>query len=265
MVKNWLDRKGLHYIESLTEVEKQACGTVQGLIDTPARKSRPQYNERIQSLQFRQLCGHEGENAKEWMGRIGVAMAECNYKEIDCQLKEQFIHGLNDKMVVDKVIRELTTKSSSDQMTSEDMLIWAKRVEAQRMQAVILSDITESQRFDQVKVAKQQAAQRATHRASPHRLCRYCGSVHALRQFPAYGKTCTGCRKLGHFKKVCQSRKDHAVHEVEVDVSQDEGEIEEVSINLDNKQLLISAQLETQVGENTIKIPYKIDTGSVGT
>ena len=33
-------------------------------------------------------------------------------------------------------------------MTSEDMLIWAKRVEAQRMQAVILSDITESQRFD---------------------------------------------------------------------------------------------------------------------
>ena len=28
MVKNWLGRKGLHYIESLTEVEKQACGTL---------------------------------------------------------------------------------------------------------------------------------------------------------------------------------------------------------------------------------------------
>ena len=85
-------------------------------------------------------------------------VVECNYKEIDHQLKEQFIHGLNDKMMLDKVIRELTTKSSSDQMTSEDVLLWAKRVEAQRMQAAILSDITESQRFDQVKVAKQQAA-----------------------------------------------------------------------------------------------------------
>ena len=97
MVKNWLDRKGLYYIESLTEVEKQACDTLQGLIDTLAKKFRPQYNETIKSLQFRQLCRHEGENVQEWMGRLQVVVAECNYKEIDCQLKEQFIHGLNDK------------------------------------------------------------------------------------------------------------------------------------------------------------------------
>ena len=70
--------------------------------------------------------------------------------------------------MLDEVIRELTTKSSNDQTTSEDVLIWAKRVEAQRIQAAILSDITDFQRFNKVKVAKQQAAQRATHRASPH-------------------------------------------------------------------------------------------------
>ena len=70
VVKNWLGRKGLHYIKSLTEVEKQACGTLQGLIDTLAKIFGPQYNETIKSLQFRQLCRHEGENAKEWMGRL---------------------------------------------------------------------------------------------------------------------------------------------------------------------------------------------------
>ena len=37
MVKNWLGRKGLHYIESLAEAVKQACGTLQGLIDTLAK------------------------------------------------------------------------------------------------------------------------------------------------------------------------------------------------------------------------------------
>ena len=168
MVKNWLGRKGLHYIESLTEVEKQACGTPQGLIDTLAKTFRPQYNEIFKSLQFRQLCRQDGENTEEWMGRLQVAAAEYNYKEIDCQLKEQFIHGLNDKMMLEEVIRELTTKGSNDQTTSEDMLIWAKTVKAQRMQAVILSDITNSQRFDQEKVAKQEAGQRATYRASPH-------------------------------------------------------------------------------------------------
>ena len=50
--------------------------------------------------------------------------------------------------MLDKVIRELTTKGSNYQTTSEDMLIWAKRVEAQRMQATIPSDITDSQRFN---------------------------------------------------------------------------------------------------------------------
>ena len=74
--------------------------------------------------------------------------AECNYKGLDCQLKEQFIHGLNNKMMLDEVIRELTTKGSNDQAISEDLLIWAKRVEAQRLQAVIQSDITDSQRFN---------------------------------------------------------------------------------------------------------------------
>ena len=44
------------------------------------------------------------------MGRLRVAAAECNYKELDCQLKEQFIHGLNDKAMLDEVIRELTQR-----------------------------------------------------------------------------------------------------------------------------------------------------------
>ena len=91
--------------------------------------------------------------------------------------------------------------------------------------------------------------------------------MYAPRQCPAYGKMCAGCSKLGHFKKVCQSRKDCAVHEVEVEVSQEDDEIEEVSINsvyLNNKWLLITADLETQVRENTVKVLYKRDTGSEG-
>ena len=108
MVKNWLGRKGLHYLESLTEGEKKACDTLQGLID----KCRPQYNKTIKSLQFRKLCRSEGEHAEEWMGRLCVVAAVCNYKEIYCQLKEQFIHGLNDKNMLDEVIRELTIKVS---------------------------------------------------------------------------------------------------------------------------------------------------------
>ena len=138
-----------------------------------------------------------------------------------------------------------------------------QKIEAQRVQVAMLSDITKSQKFDKVKVAKKQA----THPASPNQLCRYCGSSHALRQCPVYGKMCIGCRKMGHFKKVCWSRKDCAVHEVGVEIVQEEGIIEEVSINsvyLNNKRSLITAQLEMQVGNNALKVQYKIDTGSEG-
>ena len=75
LVKNCLGRKGLHYIESLTETEKQASSTLQGLFGTLAKKFRPQFNETIKSLQFRKLYRFEGESAEDWMGRLCVAAA----------------------------------------------------------------------------------------------------------------------------------------------------------------------------------------------
>ena len=83
IVKNWLGRKGLHYIESITEAEKQARGTLQGLIDTLSAKFQPQFNETIKLLQFRKVCRVEDESTEEWMGCLCMAAAECGYKEID--------------------------------------------------------------------------------------------------------------------------------------------------------------------------------------
>ena len=89
------------------------------------------------------------------------------------------------------------------------------------------------------------------------------------RQCPVYGKTCTRCGMMGHFKKVYWSRRDRAVHKLEVQVVQevDEGKIETISIDsvhLNKNWSLITVKLEVQGGGNTIEIPYKIDTGSEG-
>ena len=48
------------------------------------------------------------------MGRLWIAVVECNYKEVDRQLKEQFIHGLNDRVMLDEIVRELMAKNSSE-------------------------------------------------------------------------------------------------------------------------------------------------------
>ena len=118
MVKDWLGRKGLHYIESLTEGETETCSVLEGLFDTLATKFKPQYNKMIKLLQFRKLYRFEGEGIDEWMGRLCVVVVECNYREIDRQLKGQFIHGLNDKVMIDEVIREPTAKNNDEQTTN---------------------------------------------------------------------------------------------------------------------------------------------------
>ena len=55
MVKNWLGRKGLHYIETLMASEKEACNTLEGFSHMLATKFKPQYNETVKSLQFRKF------------------------------------------------------------------------------------------------------------------------------------------------------------------------------------------------------------------
>ena len=88
------------------------------------------------------------------MGRLHIAAVECNFQEVDRQLKEQFIHGLSDKCMLEEIIKELTATSNDDCMTSGGVLAWAKRVEAQRAQASVLNTLTESRQFDKIKISK---------------------------------------------------------------------------------------------------------------
>ena len=88
------------------------------------------------------------------MGRLQVAAVKCNYQEMDRQLKEQFIDGLNDKYMLEEIIKELMAIANDDHVTSGDMMAWAKRVEVQRAQAVVLNTLTESRQFDKITISK---------------------------------------------------------------------------------------------------------------
>ena len=47
-------------------------------------------------------------------------------------MKMWFIHGLNDKHMLEEIIKELTVTNNDNHITSGGVLAWAKRVEAQR-------------------------------------------------------------------------------------------------------------------------------------
>ena len=119
------------------------------------------------------------------MGRLWLSTIECNYNELDRQLKEQFIHGLNDTNMLAEIIKELTEIQENTEIISENMLCWAKRMEAQRAQSAIMNSLTEAKEFDKLKIVKN------TYKDIPRRssaqikmptkqTCRYCGSIHPL-------------------------------------------------------------------------------------
>ena len=138
--------------------------------------------------------------------------------------------------MLEEIIKELMATKSNDHLTSGGLLAWAKRVEMQRAQVVILNTLTESKQFDKIKISKKPKDDKARAPAkwtTQWQPCRYCGGTHQPMQFPVYGKTCTECGKVGHFRKVCCSRRSRVVNEMEQEVSEEyrEDEIEMVSIN----------------------------------
>ena len=61
-----------------------------------------------------------------------LSAIECKYKKMDRQLKEQFIHGLNGTEMLGEIIKEITKVCENEEITSENVLSWAKRVKMQR-------------------------------------------------------------------------------------------------------------------------------------
>ena len=92
-------------IATLTQEKQEAYNNEKVLFDMVNRKLKMQYDETIKSLQFCKLIRQSDESAEEWISILRTAVVDCNYKEIDRQLKEQFIYGLNDEKILVEIIR----------------------------------------------------------------------------------------------------------------------------------------------------------------
>ena len=90
------------------------------------------------------------ETVEKWMGRF-IKLAECKHIKNDKRLKEQFINSTNDNNKPSEMIKELTSvKTNNTEVTSKQVLMWPKNVEAQVSQAVIVESLKENTDFDAV-------------------------------------------------------------------------------------------------------------------
>ena len=126
--------------------------------------------------------------------------------------------------MLEEIIKELTATKSDDHIPCGGVLAWTKRVEAQRTQVTVLNILIESRQFDKIKISKtvkDNKTRTPVHQTTPWQPCRYCGGIHQPRQWPAHGKMGMEYGKIGHFQKVCCSRRSRVVNEMEQEVSQE--------------------------------------------
>ena len=77
-----------------------------------------------------------------------------------------------------EIIKELTKVHENEEITSENVLSWAKRVEVQRAQSTIMNSLMEAKKFDELNALKMytRKAQEDTCRQK-HPQCRHVSTV----------------------------------------------------------------------------------------
>ena len=153
------------------QAEQRACNEAEGLFEILNNKFRLHYSEKMKSLQFHKPVRQHNESAEEWIGKLRIAAIECNYKEVDMQLKEQFIHGLSDSEMLAEIIWELTKSDENTMIPGEWVLVRAERIKAQRLQMKVINSLSKIKKFDvwQKDKGKQEDTKLATPVKCPQR------------------------------------------------------------------------------------------------
>ena len=126
---------------------------------------------------------------------------DCGYKEYDRRLTKKFINSLDDKVIIEEIIRELTALKDTSELSSINKgpksggSESAKRGAGQYEMQMNLTVRRDNQKHDNIRQSKKKMIEN----------CKYYNKGHPQRQCSVYDKTCSSCCKNSHFKAVCKT------------------------------------------------------------
>lgn len=241
----------------------------------------PQSNETVNRHIFNTRNQREGETIDSFVTDLKVLSKNCNFGTLrDSLIRDRIVCGVSDKTLRDRLLRE----SKLDLSSCVRMCRAAEICEAQAKQLMdenkvhavkkqwkkednVKGPVKEYGRDDRKKYEtnssnrynKDSYKQQYNHPSSHNKPCRHCGTVHAYKNCPAYGKLCNNCKKYNHFAKACRSKGIHAIQE---DTNSSETFFVE-TINAQQKVTVNSIKEWTVMMQiNGKSVQFKMDTGS---
>ncbi|KAI3359278.1 hypothetical protein L3Q82_002793 [Scortum barcoo] len=180
----------------------------------------PKKNETLERYVFRSRMQQPGESFDAFLTDLKLKAKTCNFGVLqDSLIRGQLVFGIDDKKVRERLLREteLTLAGAvktchASELAKQHAKTFSNGVgEADKNSAAVATVSTRSQ--------KQRTGQAKRHKDSETFNCKRCGTQHAPKQCPAYGKVCNKCKGQNHFARHCFSKekrgKGERVHTVE--------------------------------------------------
>ncbi len=171
--------------------------------DTAMRKLddyfTPKKNVDFETFKFRTATQQEGENVDQYTTRLRKLAQNCEFTDIDRELKSTIIQNCSSKR-----LRRIALR---DDLTLTVLLAKARSMEASEIQASGMEQLSVSVNKLQLRNPRQSSTDKQVPTISPKQ-CNRCGFPwpHKDGPCPAMGKSCKNCGKLNHFARVCLSK-----------------------------------------------------------
>ena len=194
------------------------------------------------------------------------------------QLAEYCDFGVTkDDFIRDRLVIGLRDKALSEQLQMEENLTLTLAIDKCRHKEMI----QQQNKTDPIMVATLRQKDKQYRKVNPKteknkKICGRCGyeerKSHAKGSCPAYNQKCRKCQRIGHFEKVCRSKKIHVVEGRKIKPeSYDRDNAEDMRVDMEHMYLrTIDANPKNNYEPpwsvdillNGVKMNFKIDSGA---
>ena len=129
--------------------------------------------------------------------------------QTDSMIHDRIVLGVTDIRLKDRLLRE------SSELTLEKAASLCRAAEASAKRLKELRKQNADPPEPEVHVVK------SSSRGEVPVDCTKCGTRHAVRSCPAFGKSCHKCKKKNHFARMCQMPRNSSVNELVEDTCED--------------------------------------------
>ena len=215
----------------------------------------PRKNTVFERYKFWECKQQDGETIDQFITELKTRARSCEFgDQTESLIRDRIVFGVSDVRLKERLLRE-----SSD-LTLGKAASLCRAAEESAKQLKELRKQNDDPGEPEVHTMKKSP------RGESLFDCNRCGTKHAVRSCPAFGKSCHKCKKKNHFARMCPMSKNSSVDAIQEDAG--DGSFNDHTLELNSlfigtiNSSTSSAAWFASVNINGVPVRFKLDTGA---